>query len=275
MTERLSKIMFVFNRFGLTPSIYNGMDKKHIIILWLNILIVIFIGAYHVLYQNVYESIDPIGKFSDILETFLPLLVHIILLLEVFSKSCLIEKINSTVYDIEFLLEDLNSVSFGKTKRTFQELIRFKFLIYNFICISTEMFIMVTITYNTYWIGAWCTKIFSVIAVRLGDLTYIYYVDHLTFYSSMINFELERMLNVNTASILTSIKLEKKIIQLKYIDWKIWKLSNLINKRFRWFLVTNISNQIVYLIINCFWIYCTIYFKSNPAALRKIYVFCS
>lgn len=269
MSERLTKLFFVFKCFGLITPNYDHLSHKKcdFNLLWLNILLTLFFGGHHIMFNQVFFSLDPIGKFSDVLETFLPLLVHIVLLLEMCYKSNYADKMRSLINEIDFYFVNSNPILYRNTKATFQTLIILKFLVYNLICISTEIFIIFTIAYNITWAASWRTRIFSVVALRFGDLVYIYYVDHLTSYSSMINYELQR-LNICTDSILVMIKMKKKLAQLKEIDWKVWKLSSFINKRYRLFLLFNILNQTLYLIINCFWIYSTIYFKSNPAYLR-------
>lgn len=240
------------------------------IILIANLALVLSFNVYHVSFNNIFFSVDKIGQLGDFLETSLPLIVHITMLLEGKFKIQRTWKMHYILKDIDSTLKDVNISNYLEAEKKFHRLYLLKFLVLNTIPTLIEIFIICTIPYDIGWLTAWCTRLFSLIVLRLGDSIYIYYVDHLTKYMSLLNFELTMMRNLQTRSLLEKFEFKKKLTKLKEIDWKIWYLSHLINKRFEWFLAMIVFNHTVNLIIDSYWIFSTIYFNTNPSYLREI-----
>lgn len=67
-------------------------------------------------------------------------------------------------------------------------------------------------------------------------------------------------------------ELEKKLISLKTLDLKLVELSVRVGEYFKWFLLLNISADIIVITIDVYWIYGGFMFGDNPYFLRK---FCS
>lgn len=240
------------------------------LILILNMALVFSLIINHVLFHNVFYSVDPIGQLGDFLETSLPLMVHITMVLEGNLKIKRTWKMHYTFKEIDDTLKNINVSNFIETENKLHRIFLMKFLTLNIIPVLIEIFIMCTIPYDIGWLNAWYTRIFSLIALRLGDSMYIYYVDHLTNYLHILSYELIIMQNLQIKGFQAKIEFQRKLKKLKEIDWKVWYLSHLINKRFEWFLAMNVFNHTVNLIIDSYWIFSTIYFKTNPSYLRKI-----
>lgn len=77
-----------------------------------------------------------------------------------------------------------------------------------------------------------------------------------------------------TAKIFTTVhndekELEKKLIFLKTLDLKLVELSVRVGEYFKWFLLLNISADIIVITIDVYWIYGGFMFGDNPYFLRK------
>lgn len=64
-------------------------------------------------------------------------------------------------------------------------------------------------------------------------------------------------------------ELEKKLISLKTLDLKLVELSVLIGEYFKWFLLLNISADLIVITIDFYWIYGGFIYGDNPYFLRK------
>ncbi|CAO1362498.1 unnamed protein product [Diamesa tonsa] len=172
--------------------------------------------------------------------------------------------------DIDKILKSLNPEAFRKTKTKAVLNFILKSFVIHFIGIGFETFMMISLTPgNLDWRNSWAARLFSNNALRMCDSLYLYYCDHLSSRLSLFNQELSRM------SLEKQYQFEwpflNKLKVLKAIDLKIYQLSNDIRDYFKYFLLANISSYIMIIVIDVYWIYASLLFRSNPYDLQSYF----
>ncbi|CAO1324050.1 unnamed protein product [Diamesa serratosioi] len=174
--------------------------------------------------------------------------------------------------DIDKVLKSLNPEAFRKTKT--KAIINFilKSFVIHFIGIGFETFMMISLTPgNLDWRNSWAARLFSNNALRMADTLYLYYCDYLSSRLSLFNQELGRMSSEKQNLKQLEWPFMNKLKVLKAIDLKIYKLSNDIRAYFKHFLLANISSYIMIIVIDVYWIYASLLFRSNPYSLQSYF----
>ena len=234
----------------------------------MNLTVVLFFYLHHLFHSKVFFSNDALSKLTDIVELSLPILVHILTIMCALGNRRKNHRIIAQQMDIDKVLKSLNPDAFRKTKTRAVLTFILKSFVIHFIGIGFETFMMISLTPgNLDWRNSWVARLFSNNALRMCDSLYLYYCDYLSSRLSFFNQELTRM------SFEKQDQLEwpflNKLKVLKAIDLKIFQLSNDVRDYFKYFLLANISSYIMIIVIDVYWIYASLLFRTNPYDLRK------
>lgn len=83
------------------------------------------------------------------------------------------------------------------------------------------------------------------------------------------NCQIEEIAKTFTTAHNDDKELEKKLISLKTLDLKLVELFVLVGEYFKWFLLLNMSADIIVITIDVYWIYGGFIYGDNPYFLRK------
>lgn len=235
-----------------------------------NLTVVLFFYLHYLFHSKVFFSKDALSKLTDIVELSLPILVHILTIFCALGYRKKNYRIIAQQKDIDSILKSLNPEAYRKTKTKAVFSFILKSFVIHFIGIGFETFMMISLTPgNLDWRNSWAARLFSNNALRMCDSLYLYYCDYLSSRLSLFNQELSRMSIEMQNQKQFEFPFLNKLKVLKAIDLKIFQLSNDIRDYFKYFLLANISSYIMIIVIDVYWIYASLLFRSNPYDLRE------
>lgn len=187
---------------------------------------------YHYIY---FQYPDYLGTVTNFLEMMFPIFAHFVIILESFSKTKKTNKIINKVHEIKLKLG--LEVKFPFIK------FLFLFLANSFIYLTLYMLVE-----NYFWKFH---LTFVMISVFLGNLFEFYYTFHVNFIDKSARFiqcKLEEM-SKNRKKDLQTLKL------LKSAAGDLWILSDMINERFAYSILTSATLKMFHFVIDLYWIY--------------------
>lgn len=99
----------------------------------------------------------------------------------------------------------------------------------------------------------------------------MFYCDFISSRMKCFNYELHET-SKKPSSVCNQKKLGAKLNYLKIMDLKFTELSHLVRNYFKWFLLLNISADLIILTIDIYWIYGGFIYGDNPYFLRKSHI---
>lgn len=197
---------------------------------------------------------DVLGAVTNFLQMMFPIVAHFVIILESFSKSMKTQKLVNKVYEIKNKLK-------LEIKFPFMKFL-FLFLINSIIYVTLYAFVQ-----NYFWKFHLS---FVMISVFLGNLFDFYYTCHVNFIEKTaicLQCKLKQMFESGNRD-LETLKL------LKSTAADVWILSEMINDRFAYSILSSTAFKLFHFVIDFYWIYIRIrlslydyYFPRNKNVL--------
>lgn len=148
----------------------------------------------------------------------------------------------------------------------------YKFVASQLIPIIIESYVTLSIGKAEEWQRHWIARTFSFNATRLAIMNYILWVDYIASRGGFLSSELERLdKEMRVVGVLQMFdpSLTRRLEDLRRIHWGLWKLTQEVNERFKWFILTTVTNTFLSITIDLYWIYGNMRFPGNPFAFRE------
>lgn len=242
-----SYFIVIFRSFGLNLVAKEGKYKQKIerrlklISIFFMCFVIFMMILQYLIRSLLYYNKDLIGQATDWVQLILPVLSYLVIVCEANWKKQVQENLNKRMYSIQ-----------EKVKHDQKHLIRILvkyFLMMNGVCVMSEILIILLSTGDIKWRNNNCYKAFSLIAVRLSDFQFIFYVLQLTQYLKSINKNLSK-----TQRYEISTRYCRRLKNLAEIVNEIWMLHQLLNLRFGLSLFSTVTSNFLIFTSSSYWI---------------------
>lgn len=266
----------VFSIWGVSvfgrPSARPYVTISLLWIAFLSIVLITIMGVVSYYYEQLLSNTGALSTSIDAFQLFSPIVCHLILIGESVLKVKTHQKMWVLLQRIESLLIETGR-HFRKENRRLFSKFSFTFVIWQAIPICVEFYIILTISKAVEWQQNWIARIFSFNAIRMASMQYILWTDYLASRAAIICAEM-KCLEEHTQDMQLSPKFDRylftKMEQCKMLHRLLWQLSQNLNKRFEFFILTTITNLFLSITVDLYWIYGNFVFGGNPYALRKL-----
>lgn len=265
---------YFFVCFGISHHI-PITSQSHLVrsTLWMGFLFVLLLAAIAVLFHFSKQLLSDTGPLSTGIDAFQlmgPIICHVILIGESLFCSEEMHRMWKCVEEIEALMGEEKRKVNSKFFRTFIT----KFVASQLIPIVIETYITLSIGKAPEWQRHWIARTYSFNALRLATTNYILWVDYIASRGGFLSTELERlegeMRKIGMVPVFDPTLLVR-LENFRRTHRCIWKLVQEVNERFKWFILTSVTNTFLSITIDLYWIYGNFRFGGNPFAFREYF----
>ena len=196
-----------------------------------------------------HQDIDLLGWTTDVVQTVFPILCHVVILLEANLKKNIHQNLDKKFMKIYKETGELFENEDIKVDHSAAKY----FLFTNGICFMIEMCTYIVIK-TRIWRHNLLIRSFAMVANRVNDFQFVYYVLKLNFVLEIINRKIKKVEKSHE-----KIEILKKI---KIISNDIWETSDLLNTRFGFTIVWTVSSNFLAFIISLYWMFEHSYFEA-------------
>ena len=236
-------------------------------LLFFNMLIPLTILSVYVSKGSLFVSSDALSKATDIFELFVPISIHMFVVCINLKKQKIFNEVKTLMEYFDETFHVLNADFFKKAKRSSTFRFTIKFLMVHVLGLGIDVFLLISLLpRNESWQNAIRTRVISLNILRLISTQFIFHCDYVNSRIRCFNNEVEDAAKNCKQS---KEKFLAKLRALKVLDLKFIELLLLIREYFKWFLLLNISCDIIIIVIDIYWIYGGLMFGNNPFFIRK------
>lgn len=276
MSERFFNLYSnIFYCFGITHQIpINSSEPPNFTesTLWMGFLELLLLSSVVVLIHFHDQLLSDTGALSTGIDGFQllsPIVCHIIIIAESLFCAGVMERMCRAVRQIEEQVKE--SGSDVDQQLLHRKYLR-KFVVSQLIPIAIESYITLSIGKAEEWQRHWIARTFSFNASRLAAMHYILWADYLASRGEFLCAELK---SLDCAIRWTKRRPEmdrslfERLRRLKEIHRTLWRLTQEVNERFKWFILSGMTNFFLCITIDLYWIYGNFRFGGNPFAVRE------
>lgn len=286
----LTSFIAIFQIFGFVMK-YKNVHRSIDNILW--ILLNLFLFFVEVIYiwilrKTMFYTTDPIGQMFDIVQIFLPLATHLIMILESIVKYKTQMKIFDVIKEIDFTNQQLRSINANDEKIPvnvdFPRNFLIKFILILTICFVSETNIIALI-YDSAprWAISWYFRFWTLNCVRVGILHLIFYVDWMAGQLYNVNRTIDCMSSqrfrrlamefpsrkaTNNKDEIEKVFAKINLLTNQYAN--LWLLADYCNFRFSFSILILLINYFLVLTGCMYWSFVHVYFNHEFVILGVV-----
>lgn len=270
----------VFVLFGISHTIPTSLTSRNLSksTLWMGFISLVLLTALLVLFHYHDMLLADTGALSTSISAYQlisPIVCHLVLIAESLFSVAVMDRMWSSVAEIEDLIQS-SGVDVIQNNSKFYRKYILKFVFSQLIPITIETFITVSSGIVPAWQRHWISKTFSFNANRVAVMHHILWVDYLTSRGDFISQEMNS-LNDFTKKVSVKPVFDRysfsRIGNLKKIHQSLWRLTQEVNERFKLLILATLTNNLLNITIDLYWIYGNFRFGGNPLALRELFHF--
>lgn len=233
---------FIF--FGINLSHLSSKFKVLQLTVYLvNLLVCSYILCFQKIHQNfLYTQKSVVSIVADMLQTLIPTLCHLMVLLQAFIQRINHRKLDSMMQivfaDIAGTKSEINSITMGN------QLLKY-FVILNMVCLTSES-VPLYLVKHINWSLTIRLKTLALIVMRLNDFQFIFYVLQINEVLKKINQEL--------------LKKDRNLSTIKKVLNNIWVTLHYLSKRFGFALLCTVMANFIVCLMSSYWIMYNIYY---------------
>lgn len=266
-----SQILSVCQVFGIFPLCLNGdsrwtnlITKCVALINCLIILVIMFLTLYYA--PDIFDTTNAIGLFVDIIQILAPILTHLVICIEAPFRISTYREFWREFQSTFHLVQSLHGPLEMDLKDLYRRC-RNKFGILFIVPLAIEIRILYGIMDN-FWVFSRLAGEFAFIGCRLSYLNFCLHIELVRWTLQLLEQEVRRISN-DSRSQLKRVEWEmkegfayKRIQLVQRATRKVMQLTSLLNKCYRWSLVTNLTNNFLSITIAFYWNYRSLYFSN-------------
>lgn len=272
VSQIFSRFSQIFVYFGITHSITATDALNSATTLWMGFISLTLISslvAFASFHDQLLSNTGALSTAIDAFQLISPIVCHFILILESLFAVAVIERMWQLVTRIELLLITQDEGEINNKNGRFYKQFLLKFLFSQLLPIAVESYITLSIGKAEEWQRHWIARTFSFNANRLAALHFILWVDYLTSLGGYLSDALARISRRSGGGQLKMDYLDGELKRLKNLYILVWRLTQDVNGRFKWFLLSTTTNLFLSITIDFYWIYGNFRFGGNPFAFRE------
>lgn len=248
MNKNITKFFAIFGINLVPDDDQDAKWKKLINILFILSLVwsILLIFLQYVYHSKLNAEPDTLGLIADKSQTLLPTLCHVIILLEAFFRRSTHKELNKSLQKIR---ENLPFIAIT-TSNSLQKSILKYFVCLNGVCFASEVIILYFVAPGIF-ASSIKVKTFALVAMRLNDFQFIFYVLQLKHALMTIN--------QNIGSVRRTHISNKHLNIIQKMSCNIWKSSDLLNLRFGWSILSTVSTNFLLLVMSGYWTMFNVY----------------
>lgn len=286
--EKFSKLIFQIVGFNLIPINKTGdyyiLWKFYLKIWSFLMLLGVFIAAAVAINFHDYVFSDSfVGKANDVVKSITVYIAFSISLIEAFFHQDKYEKLYEKFREFKKVCSMLN-VKFEKYYHRMRFYYGWRFILLFISSIAIEIIIIISIGFSRQWQYFWISNLIPIVACKMRNLQYFYYVNFIHHQVHIINDELSKIVNYTYWN-LTSRNVHKlmlKIQTLKNSHGIVYRSTSIINEIYSFSLASLIVHQCIQSGCDFYWMHSIFmdYYRENahiavilPSTVPLIFVF--
>lgn len=248
LDKSFSKMDTIFHKifvlFGTNLTQIN-LNRKflHLTVYLMNFLACCYILGFQKIHQNfLYQQKSMVSVVADMLQTLIPTLCHLLVLLQTFIQRIAHRKLNSMVLK---LIDDLVDLKSEYNSKVVGESLLNHFVALNMVCLASEI-IPLYLVEAINWSLTIRLKTIALIVIRLNDFQFIFYVLQINEVLEKINQELWQK--------------HRNLSAIRKILNHVWKTVEFLNQRFGFSLLCTVIANFIVCLMSSYWIMYNIYY---------------
>lgn len=238
----------------------NFISLCHLTVAISLILFAYYNGSYFVSFTKKSSA-----KFNEYVQMMVPLMSHVILIIDSWYQQQLQAKLWWTVNEIERIVKRENIKLVNALNRDFVRSYSWTFSVLMLIGLIPEVFLIVYV-YNDArkWSNMFIIRLFAFIATRINVLHFILYVDYLRSRLKFMGSELKHIV-LNLQHPANDKIVYEKLMVLRKLYTLIWDANFGVQHRFGWSVAISIMGNFIHSIINLYWVYIRLHLRRFPS----------
>lgn len=244
----------------------------------LNHLICI-IGLMAIIYMErneMFHSTSTIGKFLDVIQVLVPIIAHLIMIIEGAFNKHQNDKLLIKLHQLNGQIEihcDHSIVSNCCNDYMHHTIVKLMLTI--FVAIGSEICIIAAIYKVDYpWTRSWVIRIWSLSSIHYSNFILIMFIDFITCRLLILNVDLEQyrstVYSTTVGNTINSIlRAETHLREIKRIHNELRKFRFILNERFNFSILITIINYFISLTIAFYFIVSRFYFFRLDSIMGK------